>query len=251
MMSASRGTESLGSRGSARPEAVPFVRAIAIAAVLLLLASMPAASARAQEVVTSPEFAGGVKPGAVFDDKGFFDAARRCGEKFSFAAYPADADGRQKDCLAAYMARHRASPQAIAFMNAAPVPAAISEIRHYGPVSVVRANMMWADGSDGWALVGDSGEIIPLWTPPKIGDDPRWRRFLGRHPGVSLWSDSMDWPKGRPFGHGAESLTFRFALKTCHACARVGEAIVEYDFSARGEYGGAHLVRIAANVPAR
>ena len=230
-----------------------FVRAIMTAGALALLPllTLLTASARAQGIVTSPEFIGGLKPGAVFDNKGFFDAARQCGGKFTFAEYHADANRRQKDCLAAYMAQHHASAQAVAFMNLAPVPAAISEIRHYGPVSAARANMMWADGSDGWALVGDAGEVVPLWTPPELENDPRFRHFAGRHEGVALWSDSIGWPEGRPLDNGGESLTFRFDLKTCHACARVGQAIVAYDFDAGGKFDGAHLVRIAADRAAR
>lgn len=219
------------------------IRTIAVA-LIASLAIFPASLVRAQKAITSPQFAGGVRPGAVFDNRGFFDAARRCGARFPFSTYHADTERRSKNCLAAYMARHYASRQAIAFMKLAPVPAAIHEIRHYGPVSVVHANMMWADASDGWALIGDSGEVVPLWAPPAIERDPRGRRFLERHPGVSPWSDSITWPQGRPSGNGGESLRLHFALKTCHACARVGEAIVRYDFGAHGKFLGAHLVRI-------
>ena len=216
---------------------------ISAAALIASLAIFPAAFAHAQKTITSARFVGGVKPGAVFDNPGFFDAARRCGERFPFSTYHADAERRSNHCLAAYMTKHYASSQAIAFMKLAPVPAAIHEIRHYGPVSVVHANMMWADGSDGWALISDSGEIVPLWTPPAIESDPRFRRLLDRHPGASPWSDSISWPRGRPIDNGGESLSFSFALKTCHACARVGEAIVRYDFDAHGKFLGAHLVR--------
>ncbi|HJU29159.1 MAG TPA: hypothetical protein VJ718_08310, partial [Candidatus Binataceae bacterium] len=126
-------------------------------------------------------------------------------------------------------------------MRLAPVPAAISDIRHYGPVSVVHADMMWADASDGWALIGDSGEVVPLWKPPAIEDDPRFRDFAAAHPQVLLWSDSIEWPDARPIRNGGERLAFRFGLKTCHACARLGHAIVAYDFDARGRFLGAHL----------
>lgn len=221
-------------------------RATGLIAIALVasFAMLPAASARARKAITSAAFAGGIRPDAVFDAKGFFDAARRCGEKFPFSAYHADAERKRQACLADFMKDHHATPQAIAFMKLAPVPAAISEIRHYGPVAVVHAKMMWADASDGWALIGDSGEVVPLWTPPAIEREPRFERFLGRHPGVSLWSDSIGWPKGRPRDSGGESLRFRFGMATCHACARIGEAIVRYDFDAHGRFTGVHLVRI-------
>jgi hypothetical protein len=223
------------------------VRAIRTIAVALIasLAIFPTSLVRAQKPIVSPQFAGGVRPGAVFDNQGFFDAARRCGERFPLSAHHADAERESRNCLAAYMAKHYATAQAIAFMKLAPVPAAISEIRHYGPVSVVHARMMWADASDGWALIGDSGEIVPLWTPPPIERDSRLRRFIRRHAGVSPWSDSISWPRGRPIDSGGENLRFHFALKACHACARIGEAIVEYDFGAHGKFRGARLVRVA------
>jgi hypothetical protein len=104
--------------------------------------------------------------------------------------------------------------------------------------------MMWADGSDGWALIGDSGEVVPLWTAPPIERDAAFRGFAAQHPGVSAWSDSLTWPRGHPT-EGGEALRVRFGLKTCHACAQVGEAFVKYNFDAYGRFLGAHLVCIA------
>jgi hypothetical protein len=113
---------------------------------------------------------GGITARAAFHHPGFFDAARRCMTAYSAASNPAQADARQKDCLAIWMRRNGADPQAIAFMRFAPVPAAISEVRNYGPVDVIHAAMLWADASDGWAIVGNPEMYYRsgtrrIWTP--------------------------------------------------------------------------------------
>ena len=130
-------------------------------------------------------------------------------------------------------------------MRAAPVPAAVAAVRSYGAVAVVYAAMMWADGADGWAIVGKSGELVPLWVPPAVDDDPAYREFLRQHPDVLLWSDAIGWPRAASAA-GGEQLAFEFSLKVCHACAKLGAATVVYDFDRDGRYQGARLRRIVA-----
>ena len=221
-------------------------RLIASGAILSVLLAIAAFAGGAEKPMVVPELAGGISSAAVFGDRGFFDAARGCFEQYPFSEFHATADDRQKGCLADYMRRHGAAPQAIAFMRAAPVPAVVSAVRTYGAVAVVHAAMLWADGSDGWAIIGKSGDLIPLWTPPAIDDDPMYREFIRQHPGVSLWSDALGWPRAESAAGGAH-LTFDSSLKVCHACAKLGTATVTYDFSGSGRFQGARLQRIVAH----
>jgi hypothetical protein len=199
----------------------------------------------AEKPVVVPGLVGGVSSADVFGSHGFFGAARTCFKQYPFSEFQAGADARQKDCLADYMKRGGATPRAIAFMRAAPVPAAIAAVRNYRAAAVVYARMMWADGSDGWAIVGRTGVMVPLWLPPAVDRDPAYRAFVRGHPGVSLWSDALAWPSAASAGGGAQ-LAFAFSLKVCHACARLGAATVVYSFNRDGRYQGARLERIAA-----
>jgi hypothetical protein len=192
-----------------------------------------------------PELIGGISPRAVFRSTGFFAAARACSTKYPFGEFQAAAQAHQQDCLADFMKRHGATPQAIAFMRAAPVPTAIAAVREYGATALVYASMLWADGSDGWAIVGKSGVLVPLWYPPAIANDPRYRAFVRAHPGALLWSDRIDWPPADLTANGA-ALPFVFSLKVCRACATLGTASVVYSFDRAGHYRGVRLRRIAA-----
>jgi hypothetical protein len=193
-----------------------------------------------------PELVGGISPSAVFRTAGFFDAARACSPQYALGEFQAAAAAHQQDCLAEFMKGHGATPQAIAFMRAAPVPAAIAAIREYGPTALVYASMLWADGSDGWAIVGKSGVLVPLWWPPAIDNDPRYRAFVHAHPGVALWSDRIDWPAADITANSVE-LPFVFSLKVCHACVTLGTATVVYSFDRNGRYRGVRLRQIAAD----
>jgi hypothetical protein len=199
----------------------------------------------AQKPIIVPELAGGISLTIVFDDPGFFEAARQCFDQYSFDKFGASADERQKKCLADYMTSHGAGAPAIAFMRAAPVPSTVLAVRAYGAVAVVHAAMLWADGSDGWAIIDKPGELIPLWTPPDIDADPAYREFIRQHPGASLWSDTIGWPQIASAANGTR-LTFDFSLKVCHACARLGRATVIYNFDLRGSFQKAQLQQIVA-----
>lgn len=213
--------------------------------VLLILAFLAVRADSAEKPTVVPELAGGNAKAAVFADNGFFDAAHRCLDRYPFSKFQADAGAHQQDCLADYMEDHKATPQAIAFMLAAPVPAAVSAVRDYNVAVVVHAAMMWADGSDGWAIVGRSGELVPLWTPPALDDDPTYREFQRLFPGTSLWGDRLAWPRREATESGGLGLAFTFTLKTCHACKRLGIAHVIYSFDRDGRFRGTRLQRIA------
>jgi len=200
----------------------------------------------AEKPVVVPGLVGGTSSADVFGNHGFFGAARACFQRYPFSEFQAGAGARQKNCLADYMKRGGATPRAIAFMRAAPVPAAIAAVRNYGAAAVVYARMMWADGSDGWAIVGRSGVMVPLWLPPAIDHDHAYRAFVRGHPGVSLWSDALAWPPSASATGGAQ-LVFVFSLKVCHACARLGAATVVYSFNRDGRYQGVRLKRIEAS----
>ena len=190
--------------------------------------------------------AGGLYSADSFHQPGFFDAARECLSRYAGAKDPEEADLRQKACLANWMRKQGATPYAIAFMRYASAPAAISAVRVYGPVSVVRAAMLWADASEGWTIVGRSGDIVPLWTPPDLDSDSAFHKFRAAHADASLWPAALTWPRVVARSDGGRELDFNFAVKTCHACADLGIATIGYVFSADGDFVAMHLIRIVS-----
>jgi hypothetical protein len=91
--------------------------------------------------------------------------ARACAEKFPFSKYHVHAGRMRKDCIGQYMKEHGASAQAI------------------------HADMMFADAADGWALIGKSGDVVPLWYGVQLDRDPQFARFVAEHQGATLWGD--------------------------------------------------------------
>ena len=191
-----------------------------------------------------PAFIGGAKSDAVYRDPNFIKAARECAILHPFQQYMAETPKVVSACVEKYMKSHGASAQAIAFMRFAPVPAQISELRNYGPVSVAYAEMLFADRGDGWTVIGKSGELIPLWAPADISQDPQFSEFRKSSPDVDLWPDGLTWPRASTTANGGERLVFTFQLKTCHACAIAANAELAYDFDRNGRFLGTHLLKI-------
>jgi hypothetical protein len=128
------------------------------------------------------------------------------------------------------------------------VPAAIASYANYPTAAAVYAVMRWADGDAGWCLIGQAGEAVPLWGEVKLEGDAKFTAFAHDHPGVtpSMPTGAGDAPRVIDLPDGAQRFIFRFALKTCHACAIDGYAAIGFDFDRRGSYRGADLVAITA-----
>jgi hypothetical protein len=173
--------------------------------------------------------------------------ARACGEKFPFSKYHVHA-GRMRKDIWQYMKEHGASAPGDCLMRFAPVPAAISEVKSYPVAAVVHTDMMFADAADGWALIGKSGDVVPLWYGVEMARHPQVARFEAKHQGATLWGDSINWPKTSLLDDGAKQFGFAFEIKTCNACASPAHANVGYDFDRNGKFIGTHLLTI---VPAR
>ncbi len=218
-------------------------------ALVIILITSRLAFAAESGISIVPDFAGGLSSSASFNPRGFFDAAHKCLEQFPFAKYQATADEHQRSCLAKWMKQNGASKQAIAFMRLAPVPATIAEVRNYGLVDVIHAAMVWADASEGWALVGKSGELVPLWNPPRLDSYPDYLKFKALHPDAIVWTDSLNWPQIRDVPVGGRELLFKFSLKTCHACANLGTADVAYQLDREGRFMGSRLIQIVTTAP--
>jgi hypothetical protein len=226
-----------------------FAIRIALASALIAslgLVNIPAAGA--QTVTTVAQFKGGVGSNAVFNNTGFAEAAHSCTVKYPFSKFR-NADQLRKNCLAAYMKAHGASRQAIAFMRYAPVPAAITQVRMYSSAAVVYAKMMWADASGGFALIGKSGQIVPIWEPPSFKEDPRYEACAKGHPELTLWATSVTWPVVRRLGGGGQTFIFTFAARTCHACANVCKVAVAYDFDYVGKFKRVRLFKVTPVPP--
>lgn len=221
---------------------VPRLCAIAALAALLI-----PAIAFAQKAKIIPEFVGGLKAQSAWTKSADFrSAAHACLDRFSFSKYRSRSDKLQKDCLARYLKAHGADPQAIAFMRFAPVPSVIAKLHKYRTADVVYADMMWADASGGWAIVGKSGEIVPLWAGINLTSDRRYRAFIKNHPRATLWSNRLDWPHVKNVGDGGQRFVFRFQLRNCNACAALADADVAFDFNRSGAFIGTHLEKIIA-----
>lgn len=202
--------------------------------------------AAAQKATPIPAFAGGVRKDALLKDPQVIIAiSSHC---YDAVAKAQDISVAAEQCINNELKRIGAGVQAIAFANYAPVPSAIEHFARYRDAAAVYAVMRWADGASGWCLIGVSGEAIGMWEPTRAEHDPKFVTFAQAHPNATLWMPvgKADAPSVVGLRHGAERFVFPFAVKTCHACAVIGNARIGFEFDRAGHYDGAELLGIAS-----
>jgi hypothetical protein len=196
-----------------------------------------------------PAFVGGVRKDALLKDpQGIIAISSHC---YDAASHAQDASATANQCIDNELKRNGAGAQAIAFANYAPVPAAIEHFISYRDAAAVYAVMRWADGASGWCLIGMSGEAVGMWEPTGAEHDPKFVTFAQSHLNATLWMpvDRAGAPSVVALGQRTERFVFPFTIKTCHACAVIGNARVGFDFDRAGHYDGAELLSIASTPP--
>jgi hypothetical protein len=235
-----------------RSRRVPRIISMLVAMLgALTLIALGTTRAQAQTATMLPAFKGGVRADARLADPSIvLPISSACYASHPFARYKSAAPA--ESCIIAKLKQAGAGAQAIAFARFAPVPAAISSFTNYATAAAVFAVMRWADGDAGWCIIGRSGAAVPLWGEVKISDDAQFAAFAKIHHDVIPWmpTGADDAPRVVDLADGAQRFIFRFALKTCHACAIDGDAAVGFDFDRRGAYTGVHLVGITPPTPA-
>lgn len=247
---------------------MPSLVALAATVTLALAVGAVSVTAYAQKATLIPAFKGGVRTDAVLrNPQAIIDISSKC---YVTAATAKDSAKAATKCIDDKLKQLGAGVQAIAFADYAPVPAAIEYFANYRNAAAVYAVMRWADGASGWCLIGKSGEAIGMWEPTGVERDRAFVAFAHTHPNAMLWMPTgrADAPSMIDLGHGkyvdaegaqthgltastqrpaahAQRFIFPFAVKTCHACAVIGQAHIGFDFDSAGHYKGARLISIA------
>lgn len=232
--------KSLKSRAVPRSVFAGMLVAIALAGFPLTLAPVRAAG----ELAATPlrEFSGGVRADAKLADPSIiFRISNACYAQFPFARHQSSAPAER--CIIDKLRSAGASMQAIAFARFAPVPAALARVYRYRVAAAVYADMRWADGAGGWCLIGRAGDAVPMWGPIDLSRDPRFAAFAKTHPGAVAWMPDGpgEAPRVKALPRGGQRFIFKFALKSCRACALDGMAAIGFDFDAAGKFTGSEL----------
>jgi hypothetical protein len=232
---------------------------------LAILLSALCGMAHAQNATLIPAFKGGVRTDAVLHDpQAIIDISSHC---YAIASTAKDSVKAATRCIGDRLKQIGAGRQAIAFADYAPVPAASEYFANYRNAAAVYAVMRWADGASGWCLIGKSGEAIGMWQPTGVERDPAFIAFAHTHPNAMLWmptdradaasmmeidrrGDHLDVTGSQTHGFSPsiQRFIFPFTVKTCHACAVIGQAHIGFDFDNLGHYAGAHLVSISSTL---
>jgi len=178
------------------------------------------------------------------DEEKAFTEMRQCG-----AMHAGGSPGTFEVCVGDAMRKHGASKAAIAFNAATGGNAYATRFREMGPVDVMEAmNPFMANSNDQIFFV--NGE------PPAVSADEQAMKLDGKHDARFIALKKTH-PEAFIFPH-AEMQSLEVIMKRtgqawglqfpivngCHACARVGHAIIEYDFDQNGKFTGAQLTGI-------
>lgn len=200
-----------------------------------------------------PEFAGGVKDNAVWQDTNFFNTANQCNMQYQCGTL-SNQPGKMKlcqaevkTCMANYMTKQGASQQAVAFARYNSIPSTIDQIKRYNNLDVVYAKMQWADASGGFFIITKKGFIVPTFNPININKEAGFIDLQKQYPQAMLWNgpDNVGWPTVQKAANGTEQVVFKYPVKNgCHACANVAYADVAYNFDNSGKYLGTQFLKL-------
>src|SRR5919205_3809106 len=132
-----------------------------------------------------------------------------------------------------------ASPAAITFSELTGNDGFLRAFRKVGPVDVAYVLYPYrANENNGVLLVNGDPQVIDVDDHELVpkGDlkaDPLYAALLQSNPGLLVWpGDRFDtrYPATEELPGGGQRFLVLYRLQTCHACARLGDATVAFDF---------------------
>lgn len=197
-----------------------------------------ASSPYAQQVIVVPQFVGGVDKSMVAESRSDYErAANDCSKQISA--------NLAKDCLLAFMKKHGANSQAMAYVRLAPLLSVITDVQVFGVVSLVSADIIpvgFVEGGGG-ALIGKSGDTVPFWFLNKLSNDRIFQSYVARHPGMSLWFSGLI--RHEALASGGDRVIFGFNFQDSPSGPYQASGHVAYDFDGSGRFAGAHILDTA------
>jgi hypothetical protein len=169
------------------------------------------------------------------------------------------ASARYGECLIEQMPAAGASPQAVAFsrrlLRESGQTGWLRGVHPAGPVTVAAVEFpLRANENRGWLILdGDPSRIDvddPQWLPYEgLAHDATYASLIRAQPRLGVFSDDRErgWPGVEATADGGFRIVVRHRLLDgCHACARLGTAIVALDFDRTGQLVGPELIRAEA-----
>ena len=163
--------------------------------------------------------------------------------------------GQQKACFLDSMKSAGASDEAAAFVKsfAANGLAYVRAFRDTGRVDIAYIEYLFrANELDGVLLVNGTPPIIDvdddkLVSQEDFRSNADMAALTQQHPRNSIWPGDRyhtDWPKAISSPTGQKFEVNYFLLDGCHACARIGTAVMAFHFDSFGRFTGARLADV-------
>ena len=183
-------------------------------------------------------------PRAVDEQKTWVDM-QQCG-----AMMAGGSPGSFETCTADAMRKHGAPEAAIAFNKAAAGGAYAIKFMPFGKVDVIEGiNPFQANTNDQLFFVNGDPDVVivdevALKLDPKANDG--FRMLMKKYPEAYMVPHGeVDSLQPAVAAGGGDAFTVdMIVVNGCHACARIGRAIVEYDFDAAGKFKGARIRQV-------
>ncbi len=224
---------------------------MAIVFAILVTAAVPLPAQ--QPAPATPNPANGVTSAAVWRPvAGALDSVRaKCGPD----------PQNLESCALDAMARHYASPSAIAFSKsmAASGVVYLREFRKAGRVDVGYIEYVFrANELDGVVLLNGDPSPIDVDDPQyltreMLAQNSVYQELAKKYPNASVWPADRSnprLPEMRPRKSGGQDFLVRYLLRDgCHACAEIGNARVIFSFDANGKFTGTRLQNVVPGAP--
>jgi hypothetical protein len=161
------------------------------------------------------------------------------------------------ECVASFMRRAGASPQAIAFTRLLKDEGYMTSFSEMGKVDLVSVFYPFrANTNDAILLVNGTPQVIDLEDLDKLGKidirrDPLYPSLARRFPEIELWGNPQ-FETSQRIPTGGQRIIIKYVLLNgCHACEIAGYAHIAFDFDSTGTFRGLRLLRLSRPEPAR
>lgn len=205
--------------------------------LLFCIFYLPVHAAAPDNVVVVDAFKGGLDEEDI--DRCTTEVIGYCESSESFKSY--------LDCAKKHMETLPYCKQNLALMNAK--DGVFKTIKRHGSVYLVNADVMGADHSEDYYMIGKQGDLVTLSSLLNIQHLPNYTEVEKKYPKVSLWPTAYALPKVEVTDNGNVRFVFQqLLLNGCFACEQVGIVRIAYDFTPDGRYKGAKALELIVNL---
>lgn len=158
------------------------------------------------------------------------------------------------ECFVSQMRKSGASPQAVAFTKLTGNTGYLRDFHEMGRIDVAYVNYPFrANENQGCLLVNGTPHVLDVDDTSAIPNDDllknaRYAELARKYPNITIFPgdrNGTDYPATKKLPGGSQRFVVKYRLLNgCHACERIGDLSLAFDFDRTGKFLGRKFVAV-------